>query len=69
MPVKKFETGQRYREVSTGRVIVILDPRVHDIGPSWHYEDEDPVRGWHYCDGLDFYTWGRFELIPDKALK
>jgi hypothetical protein len=56
-----IEVGQRWREKSTGRVIVILQVEVHGTGPAWHYEDECPCRQ-RYCDVADFAIWNRFEL-------
>ncbi len=53
-----IEVGGRWREVATGRVVVILAREVYGTGPAWRYEDEP--RGWHYCCAEDFVLWGRF---------
>lgn len=64
----KLEPGSRWREVATGRVIVIIDREVHGTGPSWSYEDGgNPGEiNWHYSDAADFLIWKRFEPITDR---
>ncbi len=58
-------SGSRWREISSGRIIVIIDPMTHDTGPSWRWEDGGSPGevNWHYCDLADFLLWKRFELV------
>jgi hypothetical protein len=53
--------GSRWREVETGRVIVILGPGPNS--PWWHYEDDPAKTPWHCCIE-DFYIWDRFVRLP-----
>jgi len=57
--------GSRWLEISTNRVIVIINSEVHGTGPSWYWEDGGDAGevNWHYCELNDFTTWGRFELL------
>jgi hypothetical protein len=58
--------GQRWREVKTGRIIIVLQARYRDIGPAWHYEDEPPG-DWHYRHHRAFGEWAMFTLLGPRA--
>ena len=60
--------NSRWREVATGRVIIIIDPEVYGTGPSWRWEDggKPGEINWHYCNITDFFLWKRFELLKDS---
>jgi len=61
-------SGSRWREISSDRVIVIIEPEVYGTGPSWRWEDggKPGEINWHYCDIADFVLWKRFELLYNK---
>jgi len=69
MSVKQSDIipGSRWREIATGRIIVIIDSMVHGTGPSWRLEGGGKPKevNWHYCDIADFLLWQRFELLND----
>lgn len=56
----EIASGTRWREVETGRVIVVLG-RGPD-SPWWRYEDEQEPR---YCCLDDFTIWRRFVPIQE----
>lgn len=55
--VERFQPSERWREVATNRVIVILGPGPNS--PLWRYED-DPPNEIHHCCVEDFTVWARF---------
>lgn len=63
----QLQPGCRWRELASGRVIVILRREVYGTGPAWRYEDNGEPVNWHYCDELDFVLWGRFQFLPSGA--
>lgn len=66
----RLRPGSFWKEIETGRRLMILEPFVYGIGPSWTYVDSngDSVPeserhpNWyeHYCDIFDFTVWNRF---------
>lgn len=55
-----MKRGDRYKQLRTGREVIILDPDYEDGMVSWVYAD---TNDWHYCT-VDEFIWGRtYEAI------